>query len=174
LKSEPPTPTDTVDRTIRNQRYRGWPVPLLIGMWGVLWMGTAYILERFVFPPSGPGPSWIWLTWVVPVGASFPVLIRLIDRRSPKRLKLGDDMWPVPHGRVKPKDIRAFHFARDPDEDYVEKGLPIPWCELTVEYRKRRRRLIVSFGDAARVREWAEQKGVTVIDPEGYSHRLSH
>jgi hypothetical protein len=166
--------SDTVDRTIRNQRYRGWSVAALIGIWCVVWMGSAYLLDRFVYPPSGPGPAWIWLTWLVPVLASFFVLIRLIDRRPPKRLKLGDDMWVVPGRRVPPKDTHAFHFARDPDEDYVEKGLPIPWCELTVEFRKHRRRLIVSFGDAVRVREWAEQKGVTVIDPEGYSRRDSH
>ena len=69
------------------------------------------------------------------------------------------------------KEIRAFHFAHDPDEDYVERNLPIPMCELTVELQKRKLLLIVSFGDAARVREWAERVGVTVIDPEGYSAR---
>jgi hypothetical protein len=166
--------SDTVDRTIRNQRYRGWPVLVLLGIWGVFWMAAAYFLERWLFPLPPPNNPVMVLPFLIAVIASFVVLLILIDRRQPKRLKLGDDMWAVPSGRVQAKDIRAFHFARDPDEDYVEKSLPIPSCELTIEFHKRRLRLIVSFGDAARAREWAEQKGVAVIDPEGYSRRLSH
>jgi hypothetical protein len=168
---------DTVDRTIRNQRYRGWPVLLIVCGWCAFWMAVAFVIEKWLIPMVFYGFPYhllLWVGWIIPVLTTFVVMLIKIDRRPPKRLKLGEVAWVVPGPRVQPKDIRAFHFARDPDEDYVEKGVPIPWCELTIEYRKCRRQLIVSFGDAARVREWAEQKGVTVIDPEGYSRRNNH
>ena len=61
-------------------------------------------------------------------------------------------------------------FAHDPLEDYVENKLPIRMCEVTIERRRGRRlKLIVSTGDAARLREWAEGKGVVVEDPMGYA-----
>lgn len=169
--------SDTVDRTIRNQRYRGWPVPVMLGTWGVIWMAGAFVLEYWLMPTVYYGVPYhllMWVFWVLPMLASLIVILIKVDCRPPKRIKLGDDVWVVPGPRVQPKLIVAFHFARDPDEDYVENSLPIPWCELSIEFRKHWRRMIVSFGDAARIREWAEQKGVTVIDPEGYSRRLSH
>jgi hypothetical protein len=167
---------DTVDRVIRNQRYRGWRVFVYLCIWGMFWMGSALALEIWLSPPIYYGFPWhrlLWLAWVVPMLASFIALLIRMDREPPKRLKLGDDLWSVPAGRVAPKDIRAFRFAHDPDEDYIESTLPIPSCELTVELHKRKLHLIVSFGDALRVREWAERHGVAVIDPEGYSTRWS-
>jgi hypothetical protein len=168
--------TDTVDRVIRNQRHRGWPVFVYLCVWGMFWLGSAFALERWLMPTvyyGFPFHNFLWLGWVVPMLASFIVLLIKIDRQPPNRLKLGDELWAVPAGRVAPKDIRAFRFAHDPDEDYIEFKLPIPSCELTVELRKRKLRLIVTFGDALRVREWAERHGVSVIDPEGYSTRWS-
>ncbi len=95
-----------------------------------------------------------------------------ITRRPVSRLRLGSELQATPLGRYETKDIEAIHFASDPDEDYVDKDLPIPLCQLTVNTRKKFSfRLVVSLGDAQRVREWADRIGVVVIDPEGYSRK---
>lgn len=167
---------DTADRIIRNQRYRGWPVFVCMCAWALTWMGAAVVLERWLMPRVYYGPPYhlfLWLGWGIPMLASFVYLLIRIDRWPPKRLKLGDELWAVPGPRLPVKEIRSFRFAPDPDEDYVETRLPVPCCELSVELRRRRLRLIVSCGDAARAREWAERVGVPVIDPEGYSTRWS-
>ena len=70
-----------------------------------------------------------------------------------------------------PKDIRAIHVGPDPDEDYAEARLPFPLCLVTIEAGRRKLRLVASAGDAARLREWAERKGIAVVDPQGLSTR---
>lgn len=165
---------DTVDRTIRNQRYRGWPLLLWLFLWGLSWMGSAILLERW-FSPTRASDYLVaaaWLCWVILMLITYIMILVRIGRLPPKRIKLGEEMWPVPGARIKPKDIGGFHFERDPDEDYVETKLPIPVCQLTIEMKKRKRRMIVTLGDATRVHEWAVQHGVPVYDPEGYASRI--
>jgi hypothetical protein len=164
---------DTVDRTIRNRRYHDWPVVVWLGGWFVFWMGVSLLVDRWMGPPPfWPVPPIAVLFMAVPVVGSFMAIVAWIDRRPISRLKLGEELSARPVGRVKPNDIAGFRFARDPYEDYVESRLPIPVCELTIEARKRSLKMIVSLGDAARVREWAEKMGVAVIDPAGYSTHL--
>ena len=161
---------DTVDRTIRNQRQRGWHILVWLCIWGLAWMGSAIALERAYSPPSYVNVL-AWIAWVVLMLATYIFILIRIGRLPPKRVKLGDDLWIVPGPTVRVKDIRGFHFERDPDEDYVESKLPIPCCRLTIELAKRKVQMIVTLGDASRVHEWAEQHGVAVFDPEGYACR---
>ncbi|MBO0698688.1 MAG: hypothetical protein J2P46_09860 [Zavarzinella sp.] len=162
-------PDDVVDWTIRNQRYRGpWPGWLWIVGWMLFWMGASGAVE--LWTPSDRRslvyPSTLGLMLI-----SFVILMLLLEgRQSVRRLKLGEDLLAAPVGRLKPMDIGAIRLAPDRDEDYVESKLPVPLCEVAVEGRRGRPiRLVVSAGDAARLREWAQRNGVAVIDPEGYS-----
>jgi len=165
---------DTVDRTIRNQRRRGWHILLWLGGWSLAWMGGAIAVERWLTSPisSNYFRVIVWICWLVPMLATFFVIIVRIGRLPPKRLKLGEDLWAVPGPSVPVKDVRGFHFDRDPDEDYVEAGFPIPCCQLTIELRKKKLRMIISLGDASRVSEWAAHHGVPVFDPQGYASRI--
>jgi hypothetical protein len=161
-------PDDAADWTIRNQRHRGWSHWLWLGAWGVVWAGGALVLERL----TPREMHWAYLlAWVVPTLGSFIGLMVYLERLPIKRLKLGDQLRAYPTARWEPKDIRAIHFGPDPDEDYAEAKLPFPLCQVTVEGRRRKLRLVASAGDAARLREWAERKGVTVDDPQGLSTR---
>jgi hypothetical protein len=161
-------PDDAVDRTIRNQRYRGWPGWLWIGGWGLLWMPVAVVVET--------GTPDYWRVLVLPATsllmvASCVPLIVFLDRQPVRRLRLGDDLRGGGR-RFGPAGVRAIRLTADPDEDYVESRLPIRLCQVTVETRRGcPLRLVVSVGDAARLRRWAEGKGIAVIDPEGYSAR---
>jgi hypothetical protein len=164
---------DTVDMTIRNQRYRGWPHWLLLIGWALGWMPVAGLAERMTSPFTPERNIIIVPTTVVVMLASFVVMLILIDRRPIHRLKLGDEMRRMPSARYEPKDIVMVRFGHDPMEDYAEDKLPIRLCEATVEPRRGRTfHLTVSNGDAIRLREWAEHKGITVVDPEGYSRLL--
>jgi hypothetical protein len=163
---------DTVDRTIRNQRYRVWPPLAVIGGWTVIWLGIAIVVERELTPAPN---FWVTVAFLVATAASFAGIMALFGRfEQVKRLKLGDEVRTSPSSRFAPKDIRVISFAADPREDYVEQTLPIPLCELTIaRQRGRLLKLIVSLGDASRVREWAEQHGVPVDDPQKYSSRIN-
>src|SRR5262245_5005761 len=106
-------PADTVDRIIRNQRYRGWPLLLWLCVWCTFWMSSALELETWLLPTVYYGFPWhalLWVGWVVPMLASYIVLIIKIEHRPTRRLKLGADMWVVPGPRYPPKEILAFHF----------------------------------------------------------------
>jgi hypothetical protein len=161
-------PDDVVDRTILNQRYSSWPGLLWLAAWGLFWMAAAAVVETRT--------PYAWRVAVFPatfllIIASWVPLIVYIHRRPVRRLGLGDGLRGGGR-RLEPKDIRAIHLAADPDEDFVETKLPIRVCQVTVEARRGPRiRLVVSAGDAARLRDWAEQRGVAVDDPHGYSTR---
>jgi len=162
---------DTVDRTIRNQRYSVWPGFAGFGLWGATWLGLAYILEQ-QFGPLVEFPK--VAGFVLATVASFAAWMFVFSRFEPvKRLKLGSELRAIPVTKCKLKDICVIRFAHDPLEDYAEKSLPIQFCEVAIlRHNGRPLKLIISFGDAARVREWAEQHGVAVDDPQRYSSRI--
>jgi hypothetical protein len=162
-------PDDAVDRTIRNQRCRRWPGWLSIVGWGVLWMPAVFVLETRT--PSE------WRVIVVPrmflliIFSCVPLTV-FLAWQPVRRLKLGDELWAGSR-MFAAADICAIHLTGDPDEDYVESSLPVPFCQVTVVPRRGRRiRLVASAWDAGRLRDWAERKGIGVIDPEGYSAGL--
>jgi hypothetical protein len=81
----------------------------------------------------------------------------------------------IPRRRLGPNDIEAFRLSADPDEDYVESVTPIRLYQLTVEPRRGSRfQLVITAGDAGRLRTWAERMRVTVVGlDEPSSRRLS-
>jgi len=165
---------DTVDRTIRNQRPRGWTFLFWLGAWGLIWMGGAVAVELWLSPPKYTLSlgALLWLIWLIPMLASYFLLLFQIGRLPPTRLKLGDNLQLIPGPTVPPKNVRGFRFERDPEEDYIESSLPIPRCQLAIDLGRRTRKMIVSLGDASRAAEWAEQHGVPVVDPQGYASRI--
>jgi hypothetical protein len=159
-------PDDVVDRTILNQRYRSRPGLLAIAGWGLFWMAAAAVVETHT--------PYRWRVGIFPatfllIIVSWVPLMVFLGRQPVRRLRLGDDLRAAGR-RLEPADIRAIRIAHDPDEDFVESKLPVPLCQVTVEGRRGRPiRLVVSVGDAGRLREWAQCKGIEVVDPEGYS-----
>jgi hypothetical protein len=103
-------------------------------------------------------------------GAVLLVVFSLVYQPL-EHLALADEMEVLPGLRRYPaKDIREVSFGPDPAEDYVEQHLPIRLCEAAIQPKVGRPiRLIVSAGDAARLRGWADGKGIAVRDPEGYA-----
>jgi hypothetical protein len=90
--------------------------------------------------------------------------------RPVERIKVGDQLQFWPGGNNSPRDVLLVEFGPDPGEDYVDGALPIPLCEATITVRRARPvRLIISVGDAARLREWADANAIPVSDPEGYA-----
>ena len=162
---------DTVDRTIRNQRYRSWPAVAGLSCWVVFWIGLAYVVGRQL---SLVPTFWVNLVFVLATTASFVLAGAIFDRYLPiRRLKLGAELRTTPNAKYALKDIQVIAFSPDPLEDYVEKSLPIQYFEVAiVRYKGRPLKLIVSFGDASRIREWAEQHGVAVDDPQKYTSRI--
>jgi len=160
-------PVEAADRTIRNQRDPGWPPWAWIGIWAGLWAVAGLGIASKTSHPWEPVVA--GLTFLSMLG-SFLVLLTRLEQRPVRRLRLGDELRAYPTGRFQPADIRAVHLSPDPEEDYVEGQLPFPVCLVTVENKRGRKlRLVASVGDAARLREWAELRGIAVIDPEGYS-----
>jgi hypothetical protein len=161
-------PDEAVDWTIRNQRVRG-PVEWawLLG-WAAVWMAGAYIAERLT--------PWEWrlagtIVFLAVIIASFVIVIVYLDRhRRVFRVKLGDELRVVPGRRLEPGEIAALRLSPDPDEDYVESITPIPLRLLTVEPRRGSRfHMVITAGDAGRLRAWADRKRVAVSDSEGCS-----
>lgn len=166
-------PDDAVDWTIRNQRVRG-PVGWvwLLG-WGAVWFAGAIEAERFTPMEWRSAANIIILLSIL---VSFAVIIVHVERHPRiQRLKLGEDVLIIPRRRLGPNDIEAFRLSADPDEDYVESVTPIRLYQLTVEPRRGSRfQLVITAGDAGRLRTWAERMRVTVVGlDEPSSRRLS-
>jgi hypothetical protein len=164
-------PFDTADRTIRNQRVQDWPsLPISIG-WAAVSAGFLLALWKWL-PPN------ITLIYVLipllPSVIGFLRRIVLADRLPVQQLKLGDELVVVPARRYRLDEIGEIRFTQDNQEDYAESVLPIPICDVAIQcWDNRTINLGVSLGDATRIREWAKQKGISVIDVEGYSEQIS-
>lgn len=161
-------PDDAVDWTIRNQRVRG-PIAWawLLG-WGAVWFAGAIVAERLTPREARPLTEFILLLLIL---TSFVVLIVYLERHPRiQRLKLGEQLLAVPRRRLETKGIRTFRLCPDPDEDYAESATPVGLCLLTIELRRGSpMRLVITTGDAARLRRWAERQAILVDDPEGYA-----
>lgn len=162
-------PDDTVDRTIRNHRYRGWPGWAWAGAFAFLWLPAIYVLDRLT--PREWLPYAIAGTFLLEAITGALSLWHL-EHRPAHRIKLGDELraYDIPRGRHAPANIAVIRFTNDGDGDYIEDDLPVPLCRVTVEPRRGRRVwLVASTADASRLREWAGQHGVAVEDPHGLS-----
>jgi uncharacterized membrane protein YfcA len=160
---------ETVDRTIRNHRYHFWPPAVVFAIVGVICLTVAVALLSWL--PQEVAP-------VVLVGAIilYALLASLTVRRLPhpvSRVKLGAFLQTFPGGLAHPPSmISDITFGPDPAEDYVETPLPVRMCQARISMRNGWRfQLIVSNGDAARLREWATEMGVAVEDAHGHSAR---
>src|SRR5262245_3002059 len=160
-------PAETVDPTIRNQRYGCWPAWAWFGACALVWMPAIIVLDR-----NTPRE------WDAVVGAAtcVPMLISVflvlwhLERRPVHRIKIGDELraFPRPGARYQPGELKLISFSNDEDGDYVEGGRPVPLCQVVIKGRRACSiRLVASTGDAARLREWAERDGVRVGGPQG-------
>jgi len=161
-------PDDAVEWTIRNQRVRG-PVAWawLLG-WGAVWFAGTIVAEQLT-PTEWRSVADIVVLLLILV--SFVAVVVHVERHPRiQRLKLGDQLVAFPRGRLEAKNVRAIRLSPDPDEDYVESATPVALCQLTIELRKGSPlRLVITTGDAARLRRWADRMGIPVDDPDGYS-----
>ena len=164
-----PLPDATTDLTIRNQRYHGGPAWAWIAGWFAVWLSAIAVLE---WTTPREWEKRVFLATAIPIFVTFFIMIRYLDLRPVVRLRLGDELRAYPSGRFQPADLVVIRFTPDTDEDYAEEKLPVPWCQVAVQGRRGRIiRLVASVGDAVRLREWAERKGVRVEDSEGFATR---
>ena len=69
--------------------------------------------------------------------------------------------------------VRRVVFAPDPAEDYAELDRPVYQCAAAVQLHSGREFcLILDEADAARLRDWATNKGIAVCDADGYHPRI--
>jgi hypothetical protein len=163
------TNSETVDRTIRNHRYHGWPAAVVFAIVGVLCLPMAVAMLSWL--PKEAAPLVLVGTIIL-----YALMASLMVRRLPhpvSRVKLGAFLQTFPGGLAHPPSmISDIAFGPDPAEDYAESPLPVRMCQARIIMRDGRRfQLIVSAGDAARLREWATEMGVAVKDPHGHSTR---
>src|SRR5262249_27470121 len=154
-------------RTIYNQRRRQWVgrtmAFLFCGLWGLA--GGLMCTPFIAYQPLlclAITPAALLVSCLV-ARATLTVLPVL-------RLELGDGLENERGHTYPPSEVELIELGPDPVEDYVESSLPVPCCQATIELESGRRiRLIVSATDAARLRDWAVEKGIAVNDPDGYS-----
>jgi hypothetical protein len=87
------------------------------------------------------------------------------------RVNLGLLLETWPGGmRYRPSTVTQIAFGPDPSEDYAESSVPVRMCQATIRIRDGWKfPLIVTADDAARLREWATEKSIVVMDPVGYA-----
>jgi hypothetical protein len=157
---------------IRNRRY----VPNSGPAWRRAWsVGTLAVMFGLVI---GMPSEWFGQTCaMVALFALIPAVLAVghigESRFGPVEWVLvGSSLVAIRKGIYDPGDVDTIRFGPDPDEDYAEQEgeAPIPLTQATfVRSRGRRLRLVIDTADAARVRAWAEARGIPVIDPGGYS-----
>jgi hypothetical protein len=161
VRDEPPV--ETVDIFIRNWRPSRWRVRYFAAGFALTWIGMGgllFSLQKSQFAVFA-------LALVVPLLLiSVFVFTCAISLRPIDRIRLGDDIDAWPRARYKRSQISHVELGPDPAEDYVEKPLPVPLCALTVVLTHDAPiRMIVSRGDALRLKEWAARHNLEVRDP---------
>jgi hypothetical protein len=112
-------------------------------LWGYAAAGLAYGASEIGLQLFGPRVlRWDCLDWV----------------------RFGDELKMSPRRpNLKAADIERLELARDPAEDYDDSRDKL--CELTVIARPRTEyRLLIDSDDAARLTEWAAERGIPVAD----------
>lgn len=105
---------------------------------------------------------------------ALAILRPLLDTRYLiNHLKLGEEVEvDNPIVRYPARAVARVRFAPDPKEDYAGDERPMRLCDAIVEMDSGREfHLFVTETDAQRLRQWAEAKGITVCDCDGYVPR---
>src|SRR5258708_155372 len=156
-------PNDAVDLTIRNCRPSWLTGPLVVFGLGCLWAAAfgvrvSRVLDWLVSPDIG-----LCTLGIVTCG----VLTLACVYQGVRHWKLGEALVVFPGRRYLPVDIREIAFGPDPAEDYDDTATPARLCEAHARLRRGKLRLVVSVGDARRVRAWGVRHGIAVSDPAG-------
>jgi hypothetical protein len=161
VRDEPPV--ETVDIFIRNWRPSRWRVRYFAAGFALTWIG----MGGFLFSLRNSQITVYALAVLLPLLlTSVFVLTCAVSLRPIDRIRLGDGIDAWPRARYKRSQISHIELGPDPAEDYVEKPLPVPLCALTVALTHDSPiRMIVSRGDAIRLKEWASRHHVEVRDP---------
>jgi hypothetical protein len=152
-----------VDVIIRNWRPSRWRVRYIAAGFVLFWLSSCAAL---LFMPPPVMRVYALAVLVPEIVISGFVLARVVTHSPIDRIRLGDgiDVWP--RGLYALSRISHIQLGPDPAEDYVEKPLPIPLCALTVVvHNTSALKMIVSRGDALRLKEWASRHQVEVRDP---------
>jgi hypothetical protein len=153
---------------IRNQRAHRWFNPVAVSLVGLFSMAACGSVgaPATVIPAKAVLP--IAIGCLLALGL---VLLMIWTCRPVDRLVLSSELMSrPPNFAYQPTQIREVSFGPDPHEDYAESRLPFRLCQATVwPAGGWKLKLIVSAGDAARLRAWAEAKGISVNDPGGHA-----
>ena len=151
------------DLTIRNQRRERWPaIVACLALFG-FWVGVCVLVAVPVRSPFMLGLL-VLVGGTVIAAAVFALVVFL--RRPIDALALGDTLVPRP-GELgyAPDQILRITFAPDPDEDYIDSPPPAAVCEVRVVLRAGGSfRLIATVDEARRLRAWAAEHGVEVVE----------
>ena len=158
-----PSRDDAGQIVIRNRRPNRLVAPAVFLGLGLFWIGVC------VFLVVGQPERWPLVSGVVGVVlaiASCALAAWALTRDPVYVWKLGRCLstWPGPP--YSPAVIHHIDIGPDPHEDYVDADEAVAACEVAVLLRPRGSvRMIVSIGDARRLREWADGHGIPVRDP---------
>jgi hypothetical protein len=161
VRDEPPV--ETVDIFIRNWRPSRWRVRYFAAGFALTCIGMGGLL---LYSRNSQVTVYALVALIPVLLTSVIVFTCALSLRPIDRIRLGDgiDAWPRAH--YKRSQISHIELGPDPAEDYVDKPLPIPLCALTVVLTHDSSiRMIVSRGDALRLKEWASRHNVEVRDP---------
>ena len=122
---------DTVDRTIRNHEYRGWPMFVLCIAFPIIWIGILNL------GPLGVSAQ-VGITLLVLTGISFFAMLVagtvLGLHRSIRKIKLGSELEVQPgNRRYTIAQLYRIDLRTDPREDYRESGTPVRYCSVRIE-----------------------------------------
>jgi len=169
-----------------SHRLRAYPLVacLLLGAGYCLrmWMLVLDLTERPLLSRRETARAvWNWLFHRVrpdnPRRVRVRIALTLFGWLAPRRisvaaLKLGDTVEFDSRVPVPVRSVTRVVFTPDPAEDYAESEVPVHLCQAFIELESEKRfELLLDETDAARLRDWALAKGITICDCDGYAPR---
>ncbi|HKA07466.1 MAG TPA: hypothetical protein VKD71_09430 [Gemmataceae bacterium] len=161
MRDEPPV--EAADIFIRNWRPIRWRLRCICAGFALAWIG---LIGSLFFLPTSQIQLYALAVFLPLLLISMCTFTWVVTRNPIDRLRLGDDIGAFPRGLYARTRISHIELGPDPAEDYVEKPVPVPLCALTVVVDNAAPlKMIVSRGDALRLKEWASRHHVEVRDP---------
>jgi len=156
-------PVETADVYIRNWRPSRWRVRSVAALLLLFWIAMFGVVALV---PATRGLLYAFAVLLPSLLTTVFVFAWAATHSPIDRMRLTDGIEAWPRGHYTPKRISHIELGPDPAEDYVEKPVPVPLCALTVVLHSAAPlRMIVSRGDALRLKEWAARHNVEVRDP---------